>query len=384
MANRWGKKESGNLSRGKFMKVAVTGSSGFIGNRVVEQFYLGNIHEVLPVVHSYSSLALPARFNMTWKVCSHFDVESLSRAFEGCDAVIHTAFGSPLEKMSKAIYLAADKAGVRRLVILSSASVYNQNPAFGITEDSPLPLKPATPYNANKISADKIFHKLRSKGKTEIVFLLPGIVFGPRSMWMQRAANQIMEGTMYLIGGGKGICNTIYVDNLVEAVRLALTADNVDKESFFVSDSEQVTWEEFYRPMLSAFGASFNEAHVIAELPVFNISARERIKERVLVATQSESVQRIKPFVSPKLKKIYKTVLSLSLPDQQNKPDDWSPPEDKRPDVTLEMSLLQQCAYKLPNAKAERLLHYYPPVSFDEGMRRSLGWLRFAGYPTVS
>ncbi|MGI8655333.1 MAG: NAD-dependent epimerase/dehydratase family protein [Pyrinomonadaceae bacterium] len=366
------------------MKVAVTGASGFIGNRAVEQFYLGNMHEVFPLVHSYSSLALPARFNLPWSVCDHFDVGKLSKAFEGCDAVVHTAFGSPLGKMSKAVYLAADKAGVRRLVILSSASVYNQNPVPGTTEESALPSKPATPYNANKISSDKIFHRLRASGKTEIVFLMPGIVFGPRSMWMQRAARQIMDETAYLIGRGEGICNTIYIDNLVQAIHLCLTAEGVDKEAFFVSDTEQVTWAEFYRPLFGAFGASLDDAHLIEEQPIFNVSAREKIKERVLVATQSKSVQQLKPFVSPKLKKIYKTVLSLSLPDREIETNVWAPPEEKHPEVTLEMSLLQQCAYKLPNTKAERLLRYHPAVSFDEGMNRSIGWLKFAGYPIVS
>jgi nucleoside-diphosphate-sugar epimerase len=35
----------------------------------------------------------------------------------------------------------------------------------------------------------------------------------------------------------------------------------------------------------------------------------------------------------------------------------------------------------LPDAKARALLGYEPSVGFDEGMRRTLGWLRFAGYP---
>jgi dTDP-D-glucose 4,6-dehydratase len=45
------------------------------------------------------------------------------------------------------------------------------------------------------------------------------------------------------------------------------------------------------------------------------------------------------------------------------------------------MSLLQTCRYKLPYEKAERLLGYQPSVSFEDGIRRTIGWMEFAGYP---
>ncbi len=42
-------------------------------------------------------------------------------------------------------------------------------------------------------------------------------------------------------------------------------------------------------------------------------------------------------------------------------------------------SSIQQCRWKLPHAKAERLLGYRPPVAFADGLRRSLAWLDFIG-----
>jgi nucleoside-diphosphate-sugar epimerase len=54
---------------------------------------------------------------------------------------------------------------------------------------------------------------------------------------------------------------------------------------------------------------------------------------------------------------------------------------ERPPEADLEMSLLQTGAYRFPIDKARRLLGYDPPVPFDEACRRTLGWLRFAGYP---
>jgi nucleoside-diphosphate-sugar epimerase len=44
------------------------------------------------------------------------------------------------------------------------------------------------------------------------------------------------------------------------------------------------------------------------------------------------------------------------------------------------MALLYRCAYKLPFAKATRLLGYQPIVSFGEASARTVAWLGFAGY----
>ena len=51
------------------------------------------------------------------------------------------------------------------------------------------------------------------------------------------------------------------------------------------------------------------------------------------------------------------------------------------PQPTLEMTMLQQCRWHLDWSKAATALGYEPVVSAAEGMRRSIAWLRFAGYP---
>ncbi|MDH3282091.1 MAG: hypothetical protein OEQ18_13315, partial [Gammaproteobacteria bacterium] len=51
------------------------------------------------------------------------------------------------------------------------------------------------------------------------------------------------------------------------------------------------------------------------------------------------------------------------------------------PAASVEMTLLQQCSYKLPHTKARRILRYAPPVDFAEASRRTVGWLQFAGFP---
>jgi nucleoside-diphosphate-sugar epimerase len=54
-----------------------------------------------------------------------------------------------------------------------------------------------------------------------------------------------------------------------------------------------------------------------------------------------------------------------------------------QPIASLEMALLHQCQYKLPDTKARKVLGYQPGVSFAEAGRRTVGWLAFAGYPVI-
>ena len=62
----------------------------------------------------------------------------------------------------------------------------------------------------------------------------------------------------------------------------------------------------------------------------------------------------------------------------------WSARVQPVPQPSLEMSLLQTCEWKLPFDKAERLLGYSPRITFAEGMRRTIAWMEFAGYPVTT
>ena len=62
------------------MKIAVIGASGFVGTRLVEHFVLGRFAEVVPVVRSFSSLAVLSRFELPGKGCDDMDSDQLASA----------------------------------------------------------------------------------------------------------------------------------------------------------------------------------------------------------------------------------------------------------------------------------------------------------------
>lgn len=360
------------------MKVAIIGASGFIGSRAVEILHLRRLVEVKPVVRTFASLARVSRFNLDARLADARDRAAMRKALDGCDVVVHSVLGDPpvITGTVVPVYEAAQDAGAKRLVYLSSIAVHGLAPPPGTDENSPLSLTQPLPYSRAKIRAEQKLLRLREKGSVEVVILRPGIVFGPRSRWTADLADQILQGTACLVDDGQGICNTTYVDNLVEAILLAAKACDVDGHVFLIGDRETVTWADFYAPVAAAFGIDMKEiprAAVPGEAP--------DLRELVGRIRASAPVQSVAPLVPARLKRAIKAGIgSLIAPAPAS---EWARPEVAAPTVSKEVALLQRCRYKVPSSKAESMLGYEARVSFTEGSRRSIGWLAFAGYPVV-
>lgn len=361
-------------------RVALLGAGGFIGSRVVEMFHLGGLGEVRPVVRSVGALARLSRFDLECRVADALDPRSLRAAFADCDRVIHAIAGDPatIRAAVAPVYRAAEEAGVRRIVYLSSASVHGQAPLPGTDEESPVMPRQPIAYNNAKAWAERRLLKLRRNGSVEVVMLRPGIVTGPRSIWQARFARELLDGTACWINDGRGICNSLYVDNLVHAIHLALDAPGIDGKAFLLGDEETVTWADLYRPVAQALGfASLDLPNVEYRRP------RMTLREFARMLEGHRSARAIAALVPKRIRRgIFAAMEPVATPGQST----WAFPKPAAaplPVITLEMSLLYRCAWKLPDTRARQLLGYRPIVPFPEACRRTIGWLGFAGFPTV-
>jgi nucleoside-diphosphate-sugar epimerase len=141
------------------------------------------------------------------------------------------------------------------LIYLSSAVVHGHDPRHGTNEDSPLIKDQAFDYNVSKVLAEEELHSMMRDGAVECVILRPSIVFGPRSTyWTTQLACDILAGSAYLVDGGHGICNTIFIDNLVEIMALCATHPAASGKTFLVKDTERVTWRQLNAAIAGALG----------------------------------------------------------------------------------------------------------------------------------
>jgi nucleoside-diphosphate-sugar epimerase len=349
--------------------IAVLGAAGFIGNRTVEMLHLGGRHVVRPVVRRPQALALPSRFAVEGRVADARDEAALAAAFAGCSHVVHAIAGDPktIVDTIAPVYRAATIAGVRRVVYLSSASVHGQSPATGTNEASPLSDRQPVAYNNAKVEAERRLEALRQGGVVEVVRLRPGIVHGPRSQWTGGFADELLAGDAYLVGGGRGICNAVYVDNLVQAIGLALEVPGADGKAFLVGDTECITWAELCRPLAEALQCDLEGTFV--PVPTASGAARRRGRASAPIRAAAALLPR-------RGRRALKAALAELRSERAAAP---------RPGavVSEERVALHTCQVRLPTEKARRELGYRPTVNFEAACRHAVAWLAFAGYPVV-
>ena len=354
-------------------KVAILGANRFIGTRAVELMHLTSSAVVRPVVRRPDAFAGLSRFDLEAQVADGRDLRALIAAFAGCTHVVHAVAGDPttIVDVIEPVYHAAAENRVKRLIYLSSASVHGQSPLPDTDETSLLRDDQTIEYNNAKVRAERRLKELSGDGAVDVVILRPGIVFGPRSAWTGGFANELLDGTAYLVGNGSGVCNGVYVDNVVHAILKAIEVHEAAGQVYLICQDEAITWADLCRPIANAFGRDLTSISVSTPAS-FSPSWGQLLR-----------TNRMLRHLFNRLPRPIRTAVRAGF-------EDWRKParslESRRvahPTVSEERALLHQCQVRLSSRKAERELGYWPIVAFDEACRRSVGWLTFAGYPTI-
>ncbi len=125
----------------------------------------------------------------------------------------------------------------------------------------------AIPTATTKLLPKKLYSNTVKRG-LPVVILRPSIVWGPYSAWSTRLMDDLHTGHVAFIDGGRGACNTTYVDNLIDAMILGLENDAALNQAFFVTDGERVSWGDFIRAHMA----------LITPMPEVNENSRAEIE----------------------------------------------------------------------------------------------------------
>lgn len=254
-------------------RILVTGGAGFIGSHLVNAL-LNNGYEVRVV----DDLSTGKMENLSGLDVDLYkgdirDKDLMNKALEGVEYVFHEAafvsvpgsMADPIGCFSinqigtETVLESARKAGVKRVVLASSAAVYGDSLAMPLKEDTEL--FPLSPYAVSK-RVTEIYAELytRSFG-LEVTALRYFNVYGPRqrpdSMYAAAVpifARKLVDGDAVTIyGDGGQTRDLVHVSDIVRANILASEHPNAAGKIFNVCGGKEVSINDLVDQMITFF-----------------------------------------------------------------------------------------------------------------------------------
>ena len=143
------------------------------------------------------------------------------------------------------VLTAAEEAGVRRVVIVSSNSPIGCNPHPEHVFDESSPYDPYMGYGRSKAKMERLVAEVQARGRLETVVIRPPWFYGPHQPPRQTLFfTMIKEGRFPVLGDGTQRRSMAYVDNICQGLVLAATTPAANGETYWIADERPYSINE--------------------------------------------------------------------------------------------------------------------------------------------
>lgn len=238
----------------------VTGASGFIGGHVCEALARAG-GKVKALVRRSSDVSALKGAGIELVYGDLGDRESLKRACEGVDVVIHTAaavgsfgewdhFYETGVLGTERLIEAASASGARRFIHVSSIAVYGlKGSSAPQDEETPFDLNPA-PWNhyvREKVMSEQVLWRAHEEGKIRATSIRPSVVIGARDRnAMPRLLDLLALPVTALPGSPSYRFPVVCIEDCVDAILRAADSDAAVGRAYNVSGERPITLAEFF------------------------------------------------------------------------------------------------------------------------------------------
>lgn len=331
------------------METLITGGNGLVGHHLVTELQQRGDNVRVLVLPSENTSWLEERDVRVYRgnIC---DPDTLVEPMHGVDTVFHLAamqgLWVPIEEYykvnvtgTKNVCQAALAAGARRIVHVSSWTIYGMDHKKPLTEDvHPAPRN--DPYWITKMQGDLLVQQMIEQEHLPAAIIRPGTIFGVGDhLNFGRMADKVYAGKGLYIGSGRNALPLVYVTDVVQGLLLCADRDCAQGQAFNITNDQPLTQGEFLQTIAQELGVAPPRLHV----PYAAAYAIAYAAERAVKLTGAKH-----PIVTRHGVTLYGT--------------------DNRHSID----------------KARTELGYAPKVSIREGIRLACSWYRQLSTPTAS
>lgn len=253
------------------MKVLVTGGTGFTGSRLIP-LLLKNGIQVRALVRPTSDRSALSALTVEWATGDLSDTQALISALRGVDALVNIAslgFGH-----AESILKSMKEAGVKRGIFISTTAIFTQ-------------------LNASSKSIRLAAEEAIQASGLEYTILRPTMIYGSprdRNMWRLIRLLRITP-IMPIFGDGESLQQPIFVDDVAQAVLLALQNNVTIRKSYNIAGKDPLTYNQVIDTVASVLGKRVWKLHLPYMPIVRALQFIERMRLRLPI--KAEQVLRL-------------------------------------------------------------------------------------------
>jgi nucleoside-diphosphate-sugar epimerase len=243
------------------MKLFISGSTGYIGQRLVEAAVRKGF-TVHALVRNLSAVTVGPQENLRYFEGDITDYNSVAAAMKSCDAVIHAAGITQLWHHDRTIFYRVNVAGtrnvleaacyhnVKKLVYTSTCGLLGPSMQDPVAEEDPRTTPFENDYEISKHCAEELVKEYSRRGLFAVIVALPR-VYGPGLLTQGNPVSKLIgdtikRGIAFVPNAKHVVGNYAFIDDVIEGHFLALNkglggekynlgGDNCSYDEFFTN-----------------------------------------------------------------------------------------------------------------------------------------------------
>jgi len=256
--------------------ILVTGGTGFVGSHLVRRLAQEKI-QTRCLVRRTSNIGRIKASGIEFVYGDVNDKESLKKAVEGVEAVIHLVGiivehkGATFEIIhtqgTKNLIEASKEAGVKRFIYIS---------ALGARENA------RSRYHITKWEAEQL---VMNSGMEYVIFR-PSIMIGEWGAFITMLSRIVRQAPLIPIIDGESMVQPIYVENTVDCIIKSLSEPETTSRIFEIAGPRQITYRELFLTLMDVLSVKKPTIEIPIWLMVPVAYVLERVMDKPPITTQ--------------------------------------------------------------------------------------------------